>query len=62
MSSPVSSIVTLRVSSTLAQEVRSLAARADESQSVILRRLIRRGLQSEREQPQMVIGDLTRRD
>jgi Ribbon-helix-helix protein, copG family len=59
---PVSSIVTLRVSTTLADEVRNLAARADESQSVVLRRLIRLGLQSERNNPKLVIGDLGRRD
>jgi hypothetical protein len=47
--SPTTNIVSLRLSGAVAHEVRTLAERADEKQSVILRRLIRLGLQSERE-------------
>ena len=38
-------IVSLRLSGALAEQVRTLANRADEKQSVILRQLIRLGLQ-----------------
>jgi hypothetical protein len=41
-------IYSIRLSQAIAQQVRTLAARADEKQSVILRRLIRAGLDVER--------------
>jgi hypothetical protein len=42
-------LVTLRVSRLLADEVRQIAEREDESQSTILRRLLRFGLNSQRQ-------------
>jgi predicted transcriptional regulator len=39
-----STIVTLRVSDAMADEVRAIAERSEEKQSVILRRLLRLGL------------------
>lgn len=44
-------LVTLRVPRKAMDEVRSIAAREDESQSAIIRRLLRRGLQVEVPQP-----------
>ena len=48
MSQP-SNVVSLRLSGAIAEQVRTLAERADEKQSVILRQLIRLGLQAQHE-------------
>ena len=44
-------LVTIRVSPRIADEVRSIAERDDESQSTVIRRLLKRGLEQERTQP-----------
>ena len=41
-------LVTIRVSPRIADEVRSIAERDDESQSTVIRRLLKRGLEQER--------------
>lgn len=40
--------LTIRVAHELAEQVRTIAARESESQSTVLRRLLRRGIETER--------------
>jgi hypothetical protein len=48
VSAPAKELVTLRVPRALVDEVRTIAERESESQSTVLRRLLRKGLSTER--------------
>ena len=57
MTQSAQNIITIRLSEALATQVRSLAQRDDERQSVIVRRLLRLGLLEQQRQVVTTSGD-----